>query len=221
MRTKEQLGYIVSAFTRKTAGGANALAVVVQSSSTKPDVLEERIESWLVAFREEIVQMPEENIEMEATAVVSQLLERDMKLSDEIGSAWGEIVSTETLGENMRMPSFDRLEILARTLTVTTDGDGDGDGGERDDDDNNGDIGQRRLTGKDLKRKMLDMFDTYLSATSPERRALSARVYCQSAKGDFEKNVGRPGVLSSYADCRSLKQFLSLYPTAPYWILKE
>uniref|UniRef100_A0A7S4HIU6 Insulin-degrading enzyme n=1 Tax=Odontella aurita TaxID=265563 RepID=A0A7S4HIU6_9STRA len=200
LRTQEQLGYIVSAFTKKTAGSANAFAVVIQSSSTLPGVLEERIEAWLESFREELVNMPEERVAMEAAAVVAQLLERDMKLSDEVSSAWGEIVSTETLSAKKNLPAFDRLERLADTLTIGKE------------------CTSETVTAKGLKQNMIDFFDKYLLSTSPERRALSARVYCQKSKEEYEKNVGKPGVLSSYADSRYLKQFLSISAPAPYWI---
>lgn len=202
LRTKEQLGYIVSAFTRKTAGGSNSFAIVIQSSSTLPGKLEERIEAWLAVFRQELEDMTEERIAMESAAVVSQLLERDMKLSDEVGSAWGEIASTETLSAKRNMPAFDRLEILADTLTIGKVGADDG----------------VDVTAGGLKQKMIDFFDHYLAAEAPERRALSSRVYCQKSRGEYDENVGKPGVLSEYADSRYLKQFLSISPQAPYWI---
>jgi insulysin len=201
LRTKEQLGYIVSAFVKKTAGGGNAFAVLVQSSSTLPAALEERCEAWLTQFRQELEEMPEERITMEASAVVAQLLERDQKLGDEVSSAWGEILATEGLPKNSRQPKFDRLQTLAKYLTV---------GGK----DGNG----KDVTAASLKANMISFFDKYLDANSPERRAMCARVYCQKAKAQFDENVGKPGVLSNYDDSRHVKQFLSAYPTAPYWV---
>ena len=206
LRTKEQLGYIVSAFTRKTAGGCNGFSVIVQSSSTLPDVLEERCEAWLKQFRRELTEISEERVAMEATAIVSQLLERDQKLGDEVGSAWGKILATENLSMKAREPKFDRLERLATYLTIK-EGYGD----------DNAD-GNSTVTAASLKKNMIEFFDKYLDADSPDRRAMCARVYCQKAKKRFEDNVGKPGVLSNYNDSRHLKQFLSAYPTAPYWI---
>jgi len=164
------------------------------------------MEEWMTsaekeAFRQELVDMSEERVAMEAAAVVAQLLERDTKLADEIASAWGEILSTETLSAKMRQPAFDRLEKLAKFLTI-----------------DEGDGINTSVTAKGLKQKMIDFFDKYFSASSPERRAVSARVYSQKAKKEYDSNIGKPGILSSYADSRHLKQFLSVYPTAPYWI---
>jgi len=201
LRTKEQLGYIVSAFTRKTAGGCNGFAVLVQSSSTLPEALEERCEAWLTQFRQELEEMPEERIAMEAAAVVAQLLERDQKLGDEVSSAWGEILATEGLSKNSRFPKWNRMEQLATYLTV-----GGKDGDSKD------------VTAASLKANMISYFDKYLDAQSPNRRAMCARVYCQKAASEFDKNVGKPGVLSNYDDSRHVKQFLASYPTAPYWL---
>ena len=52
---------------------------------------------------------------------------------------------------------------------------------------------------------------------SPDRRAVSSRVYNPNARAVFDQNKGKPGVISSYDDARKLKQHLSSYPTAPYW----
>jgi insulysin len=106
LRTKEQLGYIVSAFTRKTAGSAWGLSVVVQSSSASPKILEERIDAWLKTFRQELEEMPAEMIAMEVSGIVSQLLEENTKLAQEVGSFWSEIAATETCNENMSTPAL-------------------------------------------------------------------------------------------------------------------
>lgn len=201
LRTKEQLGYIVSCFTRKTAGGGSSFSVVVQSSSTSPAKLEERCEAWLETFRQELEEMPKERVAMEAAAVAAQLLERDTKLGDEVGSAWGAITPTTELSPNIP-PPFDRLEKLATYLSVESS--------ENED-------SERKVTAAGLKQNMIDLFDKFLSASSPERRAVCARVYCQSAKQEFEDNKGKPGVLSDYAAAQELKKFLAGYPTAPYW----
>jgi insulysin len=81
LRTKEQLGYIVSASTRTTAGSSWGLTVIVQSSSASPKTLEERIEAWMKVFRQELEEMPAETIAMEANGMVGQLLEENTKLS--------------------------------------------------------------------------------------------------------------------------------------------
>jgi hypothetical protein len=209
LRTIEQLGYIVSAFTRKTAGSAMGLSVLVQSSSTKPMELEERIENWLVLFRKELEDMPADDLAQEAAAVVAQLLERNMRFGDEVGQYWGSIASTVTLGNMYNTPPFKRHLLLAEELTV----------GDVDDVDD--DIIAPHKTPEQLKQQVLALWDKYFAANSPDRRAICTRVYSQKAKADYEANLGKPGYLSSYDEARQLKQFLAQWPTAPYWIQKQ
>lgn len=190
LRTKEQLGYIVSAFCRKVAGGGWSLAVIIQSSVALPSVLEERAEAWLAQFRTELENMSLEELEKEASAVVAQLLERDTKLSSEVGTMWGEIITAE--GHVGAKPAFDRVDKVAQQLS--------------------------QPSTRDLKQSMLDMFDLYFAQDSPERRAMSVRVYNSKTRAEFDANEGQPGVLSSYSDiAQKFKPYLSTYPMAPYW----
>jgi secreted Zn-dependent insulinase-like peptidase len=74
----------VSAFPRKLSGGSIGLSIVIQSSSYLPSYLEERCFNWLGVFKEEIKAMLDERIKMEASAVVAQLTERNIRFSDEV-----------------------------------------------------------------------------------------------------------------------------------------
>jgi len=206
LRTKEQLGYIVSVYTRKTAGGTWGLTVVVQSSSKPPKYLEERIEAWLKTFRAELDEKSPDTFATEARGVVVQLLEEDTKLSSEVGSWWNEIVATETNHEQMRKPAFDRLEKLADELNPVADG-----------------LSETTLTGsqrkspEELKERVINMFNQFCASDSPERRVMSSRVFSHASKAEYEESLTEPGVLSSYSDMRYLKQFLSSWPVVPYW----
>ena len=216
-------GYIVSAFTKKSAGGAQSLGVLVQSSTTLPAELEKRCEAWLEMFREELEQMPAERIALEAAGVVAQLLERNMRFRDEVSSSWAEIVSSGSLGSKHDKPAFDRLEKLAKILTVSGSkgkemGTPLADQSNPDASDGNIAASPSRKTAEELKQLMLEMWDKYFVADAPERRAISTRVYGHKGKEVYEQNVGKPGVLSNYDDIRQLKKFLSLWPSAPYWI---
>lgn len=202
LRTKEQLGYLVSAFARKTAGSTWGMSVIVQSSVALPDVLEQRCEAWLELFRQEIEDMSSDDIAQEASAVVAQLLETETKLSQEVSRSFGEILNTEGLSDRMRQPAFDRLDRLARELTVAEDDE---------------EIAEGYQTADELKAKVLAFFDRYFAVSSTERRAMAAWVYSAKSKDEYESNVGRPGVLSSYSDMRHYKQFLSSWPNVPYW----
>ncbi len=198
LRTKEQLGYIVSAFVKKSAGGGNAFCVLVQSSNTLPPKLEERCLKWVDQFREELEEMSDERFVMEAAAVKANLLEKDIKLSEEISSVWGEILSTVPHSEHFKTPVFDRIEKFADVLTMKAA---------------NADVFFK--SGADLKQRVLQFYDEYF--ISSERRAVSSRVYNRKSRDLFEQHRGKAGVVSSYADARKLKQYLASYPTAPYW----
>merc|ERR1712085_167172 len=195
LRTKEQLGYIVSAFVKRSTGGGSGFSVLVQSSNTLPPVLEERCLSRVAQFRQEMEDMPEERFAMEAAALKVKLLEKDIKLSEEISSVWGEILATVSHSEHFKDPVFDRVEKFADVLDL--------------------DSTSSPSTATELKKQVLEFYDKYFM--SPERRAVSSRVYNRKAKHLFDQNVGKPGVISSYADARKLKQHLASFPTAPYW----
>jgi len=202
LRTKEQLGYIVSAFTKKITGGGNAFCVLVQSSNTLPPGVEESCLRWIEQFRKELENMSEERIAMEAQAVRANILEKDIKLAEEISSVWGEILATVPHTDHYKNPVFDRLERFADVLTL---------------DDNKIDNESSIRSAADLKKRVLDFYDKYFLPSSPERRIVSSRVYNRKAKDKFDENVGKPGFISCYDDARKLKQHLSSFPTAPYW----
>jgi len=198
LRTEQQLGYIVSAYPRSVTGGAHGISIVVQSSSKAPEELERHCEEWLVKFRGELENMTEDEIKAEASAVVSQLLERDTRLSQEVSRMWGQIATTEPLSPRDREPVFDRLEKLANTINVESKD-------------------ESQLSASELKVAILEMFDDHLLATSSNRRALSCRVYGQSSKSLFDENTGKPGILQGYDDIMRIKLGLETFPIRPYW----
>jgi insulysin len=210
LRTKEQLGYIVSASTRKVAGGSWGISVVVQSSSASPVKLEERIQDWFKVFRLELERMEPEEIAMEARSVVSQLREGNTKLSQEVSTAWNEISSTESSVKGMMTPAFDRLERLADELVVKTE--------ESSATTLNG---NKRKNNAELKSRVLEFFDEVFAVDAPHRRTISARVFSHNSKDEYHATLDKPGVLKSYGDMRYLKEFLETWPVAPYWVKTE
>ena len=186
------------------------MSIVVQSSVALPEKLEERCEAWLEVFRQELEVMSPERIANEASAVAAQLLESDTKLSQEINRAWGEILNTEGMSDNLRTPAFDRLRRLADELTVAET-------------ESNGAAltTEKRKTAEELKQRVLDFFDDHFASSSPQRRVLSSRVYSHKSKDEYEVSRKLPGILSSYSDMRYLKQFLSSWPSIPYWRIEK
>lgn len=210
LRTKEQLGYIVSVFARKTAGSAWGMSLLVQSSVALPAVLEERCEAWLAQFRQELESLPASTIADEASAVIAQLLESETKMSQEAGRVWGEILNTEGMTDRMRTPAFDRLDRLVSELEVSE---------PTEDESESADEPSR--TAEDLKASLLSFFDQHFAATSPSRRAMSSRVFNHKARSEYEQSSTEPGVLTSFGDMRHVKQYLSSWPTVPYWRTTE
>lgn len=208
LRTKEQLGYIVSAHARKTAGGGWGMSIVVQSSVALPEKLEERCEAWLSAYRQELEDMTPDSIAREASAVAAQFLEADTKMSQEVGRVWGEILNTEGLTDDLRTPAFDRVQFLADELIVV-------------DDDSTTASGKKRKAAAELKGLVLNFFDEHFAASSPKRRVMCARVYRHSSNAEFEASMTQPGVFSTYAGMRYLKQFLGTWPNVPYWRIRQ
>jgi len=207
LRTKEQLGYIVGVGSRRTAGRGQGMSVVVQSSTHAPEQLQERIEAWLVQFREELENMTEDRIQDEASSIVAMLSKRDVKQSDEINRFWGVISGTVSDTDALRQrPVFDRIEKVADELRI-------GAGGSDDRDDRSPETGKN--TAADIKNKLLVFFDRFVAAGAPERRGIYTCIYGRSSMDLQKVNVGTPGVLSSNEDVRHLKSFMSTWPTAP------
>lgn len=193
LRTKEQLGYIVSAHGRKSTGGSWGLSIVVQSSVATPSLLEERSENWLTIFRQELESMSLADIASEAGAVAAQYLERDTKLGQEVAGMWNEIVRSQALPGSMRSPVFDRLQRVARELIVDEE-------------------------AGDLRTDVLEFFDKYFAKGASDRRAMSARVYNHKSKAEFASGRGKPGVLSSHDEVEAMKRYFSTWPLVPYWV---
>merc|ERR1711957_569597 len=111
---------------------------------------QERIEAWLVQFREELENMTEDRIQDEASSIVAMLSKRDVKQSDEINRFWGVISGTVSDTDALRQrPVFDRIEKVADELRI-------GAGGADDRDDRSPETGKN--TAADIKNKLLVFF---------------------------------------------------------------
>ena len=185
------------------------MSIVVQSSVALPEKLEERCDAWLSVFRQELEAMSPERIASEASAVAAQFLESDTKLSQEVNRAWGEILITEGLTDSLRTPAFERLQLLADELIVA------------DADTSSNSATKQRKSDVELKQQVLDFFDDRIASSSPKRRVMSSRVFSHKAKAEYEISRTQPGILSTFSDMRYLKQFLSSWPSIPYWRIEK
>ncbi|QRV87985.1 insulysin [Ceratobasidium sp. AG-Ba] len=107
LRTKEQLGYVVSAGVWISAGSAG-WRVVVQSER-RPRYLEERIDNFLDLFREVLSTMPDSEFERQRESYAQKRLEKLKNLGEEASRFWTHIESgyedflrRETDAQNVR-----------------------------------------------------------------------------------------------------------------------
>ena len=107
LRTKEQLGYIVHTSTKKV-GHMCGLQMIVQSSHKDPTYLDQRVEDFLLGFREKLSSFTVEELQTNIQAVVEKMLEKPKNLDQESARYWEEIKSATYL--------FDRKERLAKHL---------------------------------------------------------------------------------------------------------
>jgi insulysin len=91
LRTKEQLGYIVSSGVW-LATGSSGWRIVVQSER-KPRYLESRIERFLDTFRETLSTMPDSEFERQRDSYALKRLERLKNSGEEASRFWTHIDS--------------------------------------------------------------------------------------------------------------------------------
>lgn len=80
LRTKEQLGYIASV-SRCKVGQQLGARVIVQSNSRDPAYLDTRVEAFLQAYTETLVELSKEEFAANVQAVVEDLLEKPKNLN--------------------------------------------------------------------------------------------------------------------------------------------
>ncbi|KAI0672916.1 insulin-degrading enzyme [Trametes maxima] len=91
LRTREQLGYIVSASQwNLTGGGQTGIRVVVQSERS-PAYLEQRVEAFLREMDEKLQSMPAEEFQENKVALQKRWREAPKNLAEEVNRYWGHI----------------------------------------------------------------------------------------------------------------------------------
>lgn len=89
LRTKQQLGYIVSGHASQTTG-TMGYTVLVQSERD-PVYVETRIEAFLDGLKEIIEEMSEEEFEKHKQSLISKKEEKPKNLGEETKRFWGRI----------------------------------------------------------------------------------------------------------------------------------
>jgi insulysin len=115
LRTKEQLGYIVNTATT-SIGKELYVRIIVQSNSRDAHFLDQRVEAFLLQYRETLAAMTPEELQTNVTAVTEQLREKPKNLDEEASRLWEEVDSGLYL--------FARKELLASYLQCGAGGTG-------------------------------------------------------------------------------------------------
>ena len=109
LRTEEQLGYIVHTSVKTSGDHIKGLLVLIQSDSFNPNHVEERIELFLMNYRQKLVDMSESDFQTHVDAMVASFLEkvrrsssfrvrfRSVKISLSLSSFWGGRATTNHL----------------------------------------------------------------------------------------------------------------------------
>eukprot|EP00929_Paragymnodinium_shiwhaense_P114058 TRINITY_DN82380_c0_g1_i1.p1 TRINITY_DN82380_c0_g1~~TRINITY_DN82380_c0_g1_i1.p1 ORF type:complete len:1178 (-),score=331.73 TRINITY_DN82380_c0_g1_i1:149-3682(-) len=116
LRTKEQLGYVAHAGYHRLYD-VDGLSVLVQGPRLPPAGLDDRIEAWLVQFRQELEDMEEEAFRTNVASVVQLKSERDKQLGQETGRHWSEIAKrTYRFGKLQK--EIDTLSALSKADVI-------------------------------------------------------------------------------------------------------
>jgi insulysin len=92
LRTEEQLGYIVFTSVKTIADNVKGLMFLIQSDSYDPIHLNERIEHFLLHFRNTILmEMSEEDFMTNVSSLCDSMLEKSKNLSEETMKHWNVI----------------------------------------------------------------------------------------------------------------------------------
>jgi hypothetical protein len=105
LRTEEQLGYIVFSQIKTCGAHIKHFMLLVQGDAYDPIHMCDRMEVFVQAFRQTIVEMPDEEFATNIEAVVQALTQKNKNLSEESHAHW-RYISDETY-------DFRRLKAIA------------------------------------------------------------------------------------------------------------
>jgi len=121
LRTKEQLGYLVDAGLDVVEGAVSIRCGVQSATGLDPKGLEERIESWTVALREEISNMSEDDVAGQAQGLATELLQRPGALRDVVSRDWHEVSTGRRRFSHVEKRAQSLLEVSKQDLLRLVD----------------------------------------------------------------------------------------------------
>uniref|UniRef100_A0A7S2DL34 Coenzyme PQQ synthesis protein F-like C-terminal lobe domain-containing protein n=1 Tax=Octactis speculum TaxID=3111310 RepID=A0A7S2DL34_9STRA len=113
LRTREQLGYVVSASTMSFGTGkgsaASTLAIHILSKTHSPPDVEERVKVFLAGFNETILSLTDLDLATHQESLRTKLLEPPKQIAAEFAQWWGEIQYDDRY--------WDRYDAIASEMT--------------------------------------------------------------------------------------------------------
>ncbi|CAI5965890.1 unnamed protein product [Closterium sp. NIES-64] len=140
LRTKEQLGYRVDCGTRLTHG-VFGFCIRVQSADYGPGFLQQRVDSFLNAFRDNLSALPEADFRAHRAALQVLKMRKDHTLGDETHRYWEQIWEGSSLFNSRQLEAVALCNITLaelcawfdRHISMTAGADSDGgDGADKD-----------------------------------------------------------------------------------------
>ncbi|MEQ2171480.1 hypothetical protein GOODEAATRI_011114 [Goodea atripinnis] len=109
LRTKETLGYHVYPTCRNTSG-VLGFSVTVETQATKfnSELVELKIEEFLVSYGEKLGALTEEAFNTQVTALVKLKECEDTHLGEEVDRNWAEVVTQQYVFDRLNKEGFVR-----------------------------------------------------------------------------------------------------------------
>ena len=113
LRTKEQLGYVVSVFPR-TFAETSSLNFIVQGNANTANFFRERIFSFIAEFLKKLESMAEATFDQHKASVVASVVEKVVSVEEDASRFWSQILRP------FSAPDFLWLEHLVTELQLAT-----------------------------------------------------------------------------------------------------
>lgn len=200
LRTKEQLGYIVFTGLKRLNQQYLSLHIIVQSSHKDADYLDNRIEAFLHAYREQLIGLSEETFKENVTAVIEKLVEKPKNIEEVIAFFSWTMCTTSAL-----LKLFNFVKECDQLWTEVSNG--------------MYWFGRKPTLAKALRSgavtqsSLLLFFDEFVGACSPLRRKFSSQFY---GKGKRYVNPVGSGAVEVVEEPVEFRRAHSLMPVPKF-----
>ncbi|KAG5285587.1 hypothetical protein AALO_G00005080 [Alosa alosa] len=119
LRTKETLGYHVYPTCRNTSG-VLGFSVTVETQATKfnTELVETKIEEFLVSFGEKMTALSDEAFKTQVTALIKLKECEDTHLGEEVDRNWAEVVTQQYVFDRLNR-EIDALKLMTKAELVS------------------------------------------------------------------------------------------------------